>query len=283
MGVSALKKYLCYILSVLLMLSLALGLTAAVSADTAYVHDNAGLIDSQQEAQLEQTIAKLRKTYKQDFVAVVEMGTGSKTAQQYADDYYDQKGFGYGKDSSGILLLIDMENRQIALSTYGSSIRYFTDKRINLILDKVAAALQKGTVADGVQSFLDEAAYYCKEGIPKGQHTVDSETGAISRYHSVSGKQLLLFAVISLGAAGFICAIVLAKYSMRTNSYYYPYSQKGTMNLTRREDTYINTTVTTRRIEQSSSSSSSHHSSSSRSTTHRSSSGRSHGGGSRGF
>lgn len=283
MGVSVLKKSVCYLLSVLLVLSLTLGLVCAVSANTAHVHDNAQLIDSGREEQLEQTITALQKNYKQDFAAVITMGTGSKTPQQYADDYYDEKGFGYGKNDSGILLLIDMQNRKIALSTYGSSIRYFTDERIDRTLDAVAAALQSGDVADGVQSFLDKAGYYCKMGIPDDQYTVDSETGAISRYRSVSGKQLLLFAVISLGVAGFVCSVILTKYSMQTTSYYYPYSQKGRMNLTHREDTYLNTTVTTRHIQSSSSSGSSRRSSSGRSTTHRSSSGRSHGGGSRGF
>ena len=46
-------------------------------------------------------------------------------------------GFGTGSDQSGILFLIDMDNRELYISTNGQMIRYMTDSRINDVLDDV--------------------------------------------------------------------------------------------------------------------------------------------------
>lgn len=36
-----------------------------------------------------------------------------KTVEEYADDYYDDNGYGYGENNSGILFLVAMDDREL--------------------------------------------------------------------------------------------------------------------------------------------------------------------------
>lgn len=40
----------------------------------------------------------------------------------YADDYFDYKGYGMGEDKSGILFLVTMSERKFWMSTHGDAI-----------------------------------------------------------------------------------------------------------------------------------------------------------------
>ena len=77
--------------------------TGAVSGQTR-VFDQAGLFSETEKIQLEEEIAQCRKNTKMD-VVVVSAYADDRTAEEYADDYYDYGGFGVGKKASGVLLL----------------------------------------------------------------------------------------------------------------------------------------------------------------------------------
>ena len=57
--------------------------------------------------------------------------TNGKTTQEYADDFFDA----IAENGDGVALLIDMQNREICISTGGIAIRYLTDARIEDILN----------------------------------------------------------------------------------------------------------------------------------------------------
>ena len=67
-----------------------------------------------------------------------------KTSQDYADDFYDYNGYGYGKDDDGILLLISMEDRDYAITTYGFGITAFTDAGLQYVVNDFKPALSGG-------------------------------------------------------------------------------------------------------------------------------------------
>lgn len=73
-----------------------------------------------------------------------------KTAQAYADDYYDYNGYGYGENDDGILLLISMGERKWAISTYGyCHLTAFTDAGISYISNEFQRKLSSGKYASG--------------------------------------------------------------------------------------------------------------------------------------
>lgn len=67
--------------------------------------------------------------------AVVTAEENPGSAQAYADDFYEAHGFGTGSGRDGALLLIDMDNRELCISTEGKMVRYLTDSRIEAVLD----------------------------------------------------------------------------------------------------------------------------------------------------
>jgi predicted kinase len=79
--------------------------------------------------------------------------------RDYADDFYDNGGYGMGPDYSGMLILLDMNNRAIWLSTGGVMIEYINDMREEAILDRAYDHLSYGGYASGVQAALERVEY----------------------------------------------------------------------------------------------------------------------------
>ena len=57
-----------------------------------------------------------------DVVIVTTYNTRSKSSQVYADDFYEENNIGRNNSGDGILLLIDLDNREVYISTSGAAI-----------------------------------------------------------------------------------------------------------------------------------------------------------------
>lgn len=131
------------------------------------VKDLGDFLSTDQESQLAQEAAKLISLYQIDIVIVTTRDTGGTTSQVFADDYFDNNGFGIGPNKDGILFLLDYANRQAYISTTGKGIRYLTDHRINLVLDEVmAAGLGYGKNFEACKAFLSKTSEFLIAGIP---------------------------------------------------------------------------------------------------------------------
>ena len=107
-----------------------------VRVEGQFVYDFAELLEN--EEALEAEIAELRERWTIDVVIVTTDDAHGKSSMEYADDFFDYNGFGYDKPmGDGVLFLIDMDNRQIWISTCGKAIIYFTDSRIDEALDDI--------------------------------------------------------------------------------------------------------------------------------------------------
>lgn len=260
------------------------------ASDGKRIYDMAGLLDNTYVQEARRRIKEYQETYHLDIVVVTAKDAQGKTATEYADDFYEEGGFGQGDDKSGILFLIDMDNRELAFSTAGKAIRIFTDQRIEDMLDGVYEGASQGDYRAGVDSFLGDVEQYCRAGIPAGQYNYDTETGKVSVYRSIRWYEALLAVCVSAFAAGTACVAVKRQYAMEED-------EKQIRNLTMayradarfaygdEKDTLVNKFVTSRVIPRNTGSvgRGGGYSSSGRSSTHMSSGGRSHGGGSRKF
>lgn len=149
------KKICLYLLISVLLLSLCVPAFAA-ETDKPWVVDNAGLLSSEEAAEINETIRILRDILKLDIVIVTTNGTGNKNVQEYADDFYDSHGYGYGPENSGILLLVDMENREWYMSTCGEAIYIFTDYGLSLLGDEILPWLSSGDYSEAFYNWLDQ-------------------------------------------------------------------------------------------------------------------------------
>ena len=147
-------------LTVLLVLLFVLPVSARVSFDydsidpTVKVHDLAGLLSGGEETELGDAMQALRKEYETD-VAAVTVDENPGTAQQLADDIFDYCGFGYGASKDGVLLLIDMDNREVAITTTGEAQYSIRQSQMDAILDEIAPKLTAGDYAGAVEAFIE--------------------------------------------------------------------------------------------------------------------------------
>jgi uncharacterized protein len=73
-----------------------------------------------------------------------------------------------------------MDNRNLGISTHADGILYFTDERIEALLDRAYDYVSVGDYAGTAEAFLDGAEAYMKAGIPGDQYNYDTETGKIT-------------------------------------------------------------------------------------------------------
>lgn len=200
-----------------LFLGTALGEVSLAGAESTYdrVYDLADLFTDQEEQELSETIGRLTEKTGMDLAVVTAQEAHGYTGQKFADTFYNENGLGTGKDHSGALLLIDMDNREIAVSTEGKMLRYMTDVRIETILDDVYDQVSDGNFFGGARVFLKDAETCFDNGIASDQFNEDTETGKISRYRHLAWYEIL-FAVAVAGACGLAAvAAVVRDYGMK--------------------------------------------------------------------
>lgn len=259
------------------------GSAVSVAGAVGPVYDEAGLLSEEERVELTEQVMALREKTGWDIFAVTTANAGGKSAVAYADDFYDAQ---TTEDSDGVLVLIDMDNREIYLSTCGDAIRYLEDARINSILDDGFYYVSDGDYAGCLSVMLRDVEYYYDMGIHEDQYNYDIETGARSEYRVLTWMEAIPVILLSAGVGIAIYLIVLNRYSLKgsTRNDNYPYARYGKVDLTDCADRFVHQTVTHHVIQSNNDRGGGHGGGGGhRSSTHHSSSGRSHGGGGRKF
>lgn len=276
--------------TIILMLCLVLGILAPMTgqAESDYVYDLADLLTAEEEMWLQEHAEFYKNQWDMNFLVVTTAYAEGKSAMEYADDFYDAR-FMEDTEEDGILYLIDMDNREIYLSTSGIAIRYLTDSRIEHILDEAFECVAAGDYYGTFAAFFEETHNYLEMGIPTDQYNYDIETGESDFYYdsyeepaTIAGTELIIALLAGLVAAGATIGFVTAKYQLKFEDFHYDAYTDSDVQLTVKSDRLINKFVTHRRIPQNNGSSV-RSSGGNMSSVHRSSGGRSHGGGGRKF
>lgn len=276
------KKILLW-LCLLFLLLMTTGIGASASTGS-QVFDDAGLLNPDQAADLAQRADTLRETYKMNFVVVTTNDAQGKSAKEYADDFYMDHGFYEdGEAKGGATFLIDMDNREIYISTAHDMIYYMTKDRIESVLDTAYPYIKAGEYYKCLNSMMDATQNFIDKGVPADQYTLNEETGEITKYLSLRPIDWAIAVGAALLLGGAVCGFTVGKYKLKWGSYTYPYKQKGRLNLTNQSDHFTNQVVTQRHIPKNDDSGGSGGGGGSMSSTHTSSGGGTFGGGGRGF
>lgn len=286
----------CYvILTLLLCLAFCLLPTAAEPTLPRLV-DDAGLLNSDEAADLLAQLDEISARQACDVVIVTVDSLGGKNVTAYADDTFDNNGFGQGSDYSGILFLISMAEREWAISTCGTAIAVFTDARQDSLIDAIIDDLSAGRYYAAFSAFAGHCDSYLTQGVPT--HTPDYsypyDDGYNNFYEDQSNIDYGTESTFSLSSCigvalviGLIAAVIYTSVlkgqlkSVASATHAANYTRKGSFKLTDRSEVFLYRNVTRRARQQNNGHSGGHsgaRSGSSHSSTHRSSSGRSHGG-----
>jgi len=262
-------------------------LLAASALGEGRVRDDAGLYNAADAAQMEQAIERIRNRYQIDLAVwtTYDIPQGNmSTTRAYADQYYEDNGFGMGADRSGVVFVVDMNNRNNYLSTAGVMIDYLNDSRVESVLSSADDYLYEQRWASAMMAEIRATEGFLAKGIEEGNFRYDEVTGErlSGLYNKLTTTELLL----ALGAGAIVALIIImsvrSSYQLRGSTYKYDLSSNSQRNLTLDNETFLRQTVSTRRIvrDTPSSSGGGHSGGSSHgSSVHISSGGMSHGGG----
>ncbi len=228
------------------------------------VVDNADILTDEEEAYFLERCQAFTDEYMCEIAIVTVTDLEGKTVQEYADDFYDYNGYGYGENKDGLLCVYlpgEEGSRQLGITTYGTAQANIGDDEIEDILLAIAGSAKFGEYKDAFEYFIDmsESAI---EPPPPG-----------------------LWLVICL-AVGMVIGLIITNtmasknYSVHKKDTAADYVREGTLMITGRNDVFRNTRVN---VTPKPKSNSGGGSSGSNGSTHTSSSGRSHGGGSISF
>lgn len=290
------KKTVFCILTAFLSLFFVLTSPVAAFAGEQRVFDNGGLLEPEEREELEKKLTSFREEWQMDLGILTVSEAGRKTTEQIADDFYDEQGMGVGQSYSGALFVIDMDNREIYISTLGEMGHFLTDERIESVLDDAYPYVSAGDYKGCAGAAVDGISHYMRAEIPAGQYDDIRED-----YHPSLRPSEILFALIVSAVVALIpCVRTVSSYKMKkeqklaVNSVL-SYRENRAFSLQQTNDIFVNKSVTQRRIPQSTGSTKSvgstkstpsrrsSGSSAGRTTLHRSSSKRMHGGGGRKF
>jgi len=188
---------------------------------------------------------------------------------EYADDFYDYNGYGYGENRDGLILIVVMDTSDWWISTCGSAIEAFTDAGIEYIGERIVPYMSDGDFNGAFHEFADQCEAFL----------VQYETGDPFDAHNLPKApfHMGMAAVIALVVGLLIAAIYTARLKGQLKSVQAQraagnYVKNGSMNITNSRDFFLY-----RRVDRTEKSDSSDDKGGS--NTHTSSSGTTHGGG----
>lgn len=262
------KRILVMITALLLTFSLT---AAAVFADeedyirSVYFEDSAGIVSSEALENINVRMGEISMAQECDVYAYTTGDFDRKTAQTFADDFYDENDLGYGENRSGILLVLNFDSGDWAISTAGFGITAFTDAGQEYLMDQVTADLR-----DDPEGALMQYADLCEDFLIQAHAGTPYDTGTIPGTEKGFSLPLDILAGILFGVVIAFIIVTIQKSGLKTvrrEAAAKNYMRQGSLNLTARNEQFLYNTVD--RIEKESSGGSS---------THKSSSGMTHGG-----
>ena len=248
--------------------------TPAVNADEK-VYDFADLFTDSEESELYKQISEYISISNMDLAVVTINENNKYDVEKYADDFYDYNDFGINSSRDGILFLIDMDKRQIHMTTTGKAIKMYDDNRIDSALDLVYQHMTDQEYYTGTSKFINRISEDFQAGVPaSNKNMVIDKDGNV---HIIKRVNWFLLVIISLIVSIITIVILVAKNKLvRKATTAEEYLDKDSVKING-QDVFLSTHTTKHKIDHSSSGGSGG------SSYHGGSSGMSHGGGSHGF
>lgn len=224
------------------------GILAQAAFGAVQVTDEAGLFDDREFQKLTTQAEELEMSSGWDIMVLTVADAQGRSAEQVAEQWVDNN----IQSESGVLCLIDMDNRELYLMPVEDANYYLTDQRIKDILDTAYYDVIDEAYYDAVESMLSGIGDALQRGIPDNQYTYDKETGEIIYYKGDTRRlviwEILLAIAAGVAAGGATIGTIVGKYRLKWGGYQYSCRENGRVKLAVNRDTFVNQVVTHRRI-----------------------------------
>ena len=255
-----LRKLMLLVMSVSIM-SVFLGFSVSSAAGKKSVIDDAELIKASDEKELDKKIKNIQKD-KFDVVILTVKSLDGKSAQDYADDYYDNNDYGLDNENEQKIMVYDLGGGTFDVS--------FTDYGIGRIKEEIKPYLSDGDYFDACDEFLNITKDFVKAYKDGTPYDTDNPYNEEIDYVILEVIALVIAFVIALISVGIMR---LRMNTAKPKGTAMEYIKKGSFKLTSEKDIFMYSTVTKTAKPKD------NDNSAGGSTTHVSSSGSEHGGG----
>jgi uncharacterized protein len=232
--------------------------------------DDAGLLTVSEREHIEALLTKYSEENQFDIVIVTTpsftVDGVTKDPMDFADDYFDYNGYGYGESYDGVILAIGMEERDYWISTCGFGITAMTDAGIEYIKEQIQPDLTDGDYEEAFETF----ANMCDDYVKQAKNGTPYDVGNMPK-SDLGFTHILIALGIGAAVAAISCLTMKAQLNtIRPKNNAGDYVVEDSLNITNSSDRFLY--FITKKTPKSSNSGGG-------SSTHHSSSGRSHGGG----
>jgi len=188
------------VFAIILVLVLLAGTTlTAFASPTGSIYDNAGLLSTGEISSLRQSadinIGMITQRHSIDIVILTTDDPAITNTRPYSRNFYQRSGYDTTQNHGGVILHINMAEREVIIETFGGATARYTERGINNALDAVQPFLSHGDYYGAIRAFL--------------QHTDRALSGAYSGSGLELGHILVISVVIGLVVAALVLGIML--------------------------------------------------------------------------
>ena len=177
--------------------------------------------------------------------------------EDYCNEYYDNSSFGL----SGVMLTVDMGSREMFVLTKGDAMEYFTDQRVDEILDDIVYYLSDDEYVSACEAFINDVLLFYDEGIPEygdydnvyvaPEDSYDYKN--VNPFIRVLKEYGIIIGIVSVVIAVLAVVFVYLRYKNHGKSGTYDLEANSVTHLTQREDIFITKSVSVTTISSGSS------------------------------
>lgn len=235
------KRVSALLCAVALMLCTSFGVLAQASG---VLIDDADLFSAEEESALQDSLNAL--SAETGWMAVINTnydGYDADSIKPHTNRFYADN---YGKTTAGVMLTIDMEGRAVDFRSKGDAMYYFSDRRVDAILDDVQAYLKEAQYLDAANAFIEYSSEYYNAGIPEGEsnENIDIQEKEDNALLYTLKHYGIIFGVISLAVGAVVVLIVAKKYKNFGKEGTYDLKSNSSLRLNDRQDVFVTKRVT---------------------------------------
>ena len=125
--------------------------------DMEYAVDSAKVLTTEELESLKSKLAQISDENNIDVGVVTVDYLDGKSAQEFANNLFEQNKFGKGENRDGILLLVATEDREWAMSTHGSAKEAFNEEGLDFISGEFLQYLAEDDYYSAFENFANNA------------------------------------------------------------------------------------------------------------------------------
>lgn len=205
------------------------------------VVDFAGVIDSGEISSLNALAEKISNEYACDVAVAFVPSLDGKYVVDYADDFYDYNGYGYGENGDGILLLVSVGDREFAESTRGYAITAFTDYGMQQYLEpRFTRYLGSDDWAGAARQFITDAGELLRQAREGEPYDVHYDTPAVrENTRANTGVAAIISVIMGFFSGGIPAGAMKRKLKSVEKNYGAANYVRGGLHMRRSDDRFL--------------------------------------------